>query len=508
MSDVAQTGQGAGLRPEMVSVAVAILGAAALALLAIHALGAPVAHFGMDIYDQTWLALREGRLDLPARVLRLEGHYTPDGTGYSYHGVAPLITRMLFDPVMSIGAQSLAPLSIWLWTVIGTGFWQGVIWQASAPARAAQPERAAILAGILGASVWIAGPAVLLVANHALYHEPIALAYAMAAIFSWLWIRAERSGHGLAGVLVLLALCAAVALHARPNVAVGLYAATGFAGLRALWQVGARALLPGVLAAAILGAGGAGYLALNAAKFGNAAETHGSFEAGDVQYGTVYWGYEPEDGVRSAAFVEHGRFNAVRILPNAVLYYLGPPQLLLVDLYDDVRTWHHEVTRDVLGFIRVEGPGGGVLGLWTLWAWLAVLGAVALRHEARPYWGLLAGLGASSLLTLSYGTVTLRYQVDLFPLVMVLAAVGLLYLAPRLTRPRDAARWPILFLMLTIIGGSVSLRTADAYGLFFRQHADSAFAEWTDETCREKAAERGFDPGRIEEICRPPRQDS
>ena len=49
--------------------------------------------FGANIYDRYYLAMLEGRFDLPATVLRYEGHYAPDGTGYLYHGVAPLLTR-------------------------------------------------------------------------------------------------------------------------------------------------------------------------------------------------------------------------------------------------------------------------------------------------------------------------------------------------------------------------------------------------------------------------------
>ena len=75
----------------------ATLGAALYALmLADQRLGPLPDSFGApyyDIYNHYYLALREGHFDLPMRVLRIEGHYTPDGTGYPYHGLAPLLTR-------------------------------------------------------------------------------------------------------------------------------------------------------------------------------------------------------------------------------------------------------------------------------------------------------------------------------------------------------------------------------------------------------------------------------
>ena len=78
--------------------------------------------FGETIYDSLYLALREGRLDLPMRILFNEGHYTEDGKGYIYHGMAPLITR-LFLPFGNNGPvmlYSYAPFSVYLWSILGS----------------------------------------------------------------------------------------------------------------------------------------------------------------------------------------------------------------------------------------------------------------------------------------------------------------------------------------------------------------------------------------------------
>jgi len=90
---------------------IALCGAALYALLLLQSTRMGLAPFGYEFYDQVWLALLDGRLDLPARVLRLEGHYTPDGTAYFYHGLAPLVTRALLDPFLQIGQVSLSPFS-------------------------------------------------------------------------------------------------------------------------------------------------------------------------------------------------------------------------------------------------------------------------------------------------------------------------------------------------------------------------------------------------------------
>ena len=115
------------------SLAIALCGAALYAGLLLRSVALEPGAFGADIYDQMWLALRAGELDLPARVLRMEGHYAPDGTAYSYHGVAPLLTRALLDPFVQMGTLSLAPLSIWIWAVLGTACTHAALLTALGP---------------------------------------------------------------------------------------------------------------------------------------------------------------------------------------------------------------------------------------------------------------------------------------------------------------------------------------------------------------------------------------
>jgi len=495
MTDLAPpTLRRAATGPVSLATAIAALGATVYAALMLRSVGVTPGAFGTDIYDQLWLALKEGRLDLPARVLRLEGHYWPDGTAMSYHGLAPLLTRLLLDPFVTIGAASLAPVSIWLWATLGGAAWHVALLRVGM-ANAIAPGFLAAL----GAALWLGGPGLLLTTNHALYHEPIAFAYAAAGAFALVWTGMAERGRITARALVALAILAALTLHARPNLAIGLYLAACIAMVQAF---GRRryAALPGIAAAlAILAASGFGYLAVNKAQFGSATTAHGSFAPGDVQYGMTFWEMEPPNEPRQQAFEEHGRFNPARILPNAAMYLAAPPHLLTPDANRTARELHEAATVARTGYGRIEPPSGGILFRWTFWALLAGIGLGALRRRGAPYAGLLAGVAAGSVVTLSYPTITLRYHVDLWPLVAALALLGV----SASGRSFDPARRAALGFACAM-GLAVSTVTAIVYTHLFRTHETTVFAEWSMAECLARAEAKGLEAKRAAWVCRDP----
>lgn len=480
-----------------ISVAVALLGALVYALLMMRSVAVMPGAFGADIYDQLWLAIKDGgRLDLPARTLRLEGHYLPNGTGFTYQGVGPLLTRMLLDPVLNVGAAPLAPFSIWLWATAGTAFWHAAFVRVGARFGGGSK-----LLASLGVALWLGGPGILLTTNHALFHEAIALAYAAAGAFLLTWMRATEKSHFSAFTLVTLATLAALTVHARPNLAVGLYIATAAALVQALGLRG-RAALPSALAAmAILLSGAGTYLALNKAKFGATTTVHGSFAPGDVQHGAAYWNWEPQNSPRQQGFIEHGRFNPGRILPNAAVYLAAPPMPQANAVF---RSLHHAATVPRVGFVRIEAPSTGILFMWTFWAVLAGIGLCALRRHGIPFAGLLAGLTISTLLTLSYATITLRYHIDLWPLI---AALALLAVPTFASRPIPTGWRGAALGIAAGVGVGVSSGTAIVYTYKFRTHEAGFFANWSAAECRERAAAKGLNSKRINYICRDPMID-
>ena len=147
-------------------------------------------HFGSDIYNAYYYRLRDGGFDLPARLLRYEGHYTADGTGLLYHGVAPLLTRVLLAPFVALNQFPTAAFSIWLWSVVGTGFYHLAAFQVSRKFSADVEGAAPLLwSVVLGLGIWFSGPGLFLSANTSLFHDPVSITYAATGLFTFLMMR-------------------------------------------------------------------------------------------------------------------------------------------------------------------------------------------------------------------------------------------------------------------------------------------------------------------------------
>ena len=445
---------------------VALVGAGLYAAIAGGLLWSPDGpYFGSGLYDAYWTAVTEGRLDVPPRLASFEGHYAADGRAYLYHGAGPLAFRAALGWLVDLDRVSLAPMSVFVSAAVGTTFYHlafRMVWRRAAPMGWATPG-----AALGAAALWFGGPGVLLAANTSLYHEPIALAYALGGVTVFVLVRIAHGALRLRAAIIPLAALAAACVHARPNLALGLYAGAGLLMLACLLRERWRAVAPIGVAACLLVASGVGFVSLNAAKFGEPLATHGHFEATEGPiYGTVFWGVEAPDSARAQAFAEHGRFNLKRVVPNASLYLLalpqppaasGRPETGMVGLF-------HRVTEPFLGFIRVEPPSVGAVLLWPLVCLVALFGFVGDRRALRQRAFLGAGLAAAALVTLSYGTVTLRYRVDLWPLIAFLALVGLPAFAQAIRRAARRSARPALLVAalggLTVVGFSTNAGAA------------------------------------------------
>lgn len=454
-------------------------------------------YLGADIYDAYYRAILQGRLDLPARLLQYEGHYTTDGTGYLYHGVGPLITRFALDGIWPAQLVPLGHASIWLWAVVGTlAFTLAflALVRNFALAETARNRRWRLL---FCAGFWLTSPGLLLCVNPSFYHEPIALAYALAGLFVLVYVNLACRVWPVWLGLPLLALCAAICVHARPNLAVGLYLGTAAAMGLALWRGSVRQVLTGgVVALVLLGMGGLGYLQLNQARFGAIGEVHGAFTDSAVQYGRVFWGKEAPDSPRAQAFTEHGRFNAGRVLPNLAMYLFYVPGLEGIAAWQVAR--YRAVTEHTLGYIRIERPSGMII-IWTGWMVLALWGLVScLRY--RMLVGLILGTGAAAGLTLAYGTITLRYSFDMWPFVALLGMMGALAVLRSLqVRPRPILMACLvgLFCLSTL---TMLWRSANYAGAFIVTPA----AIWSYEFCMAEGARTSVPPERLPAVCRDP----
>jgi hypothetical protein len=457
-------------------------------------------HFGSQIYDAYYAALLDGRFDLSARVLRFEGHYAPDGRGYLYHGLAPLLTRFILGWAWPFEVLPMIGVSIWFWSVVGIAAWQSVVVTLSRSAGVWQTRRRLVLC--LCGALWIAGPGPLLVINLSLYHEPIAVSFACTGLFAAVWTRACHGQMGLGFAVALLAVCAAVVLHARPNVAVGLYLGTVLAVLWGIKSARVAFVLPAFIALSLLGVGALGYVGVNAARFGDITTVHGSFSGGYIIYGNVYWGIEAADSERAAAFEEHGRFNILRVIPNGIMYLFRLPT---GHLSGALESMFRSVTEPVLGYIRIAPIRWGLFALWPMWCLLAFSGIKSVRYDPKMT-GLVVALAVSAGLTLAYGTISFRYQFDLWPIIAVLACLGAIAVL-RATKSEDQATPSIHYYALALMVGLVVTDIAlTEYKNFGREVPGHYFQTWSKDFCLQRASapSLGLSDAQSQWTCRPP----
>ena len=220
-----------------------ILGALALAVLqTCSEVFASSPFIGAFIYNYYFLALTDGTLTIPVQIAGLEGFYDSEGRAFLYHGLGPLITRVVVWPFLDLTVWDLRAPTIWLFASTGStafyilangmldGFW---------PEDGVQRRR---LAMVLWVMIWGLAPGVVFAANGSFFHEPVAFAFAMmgiALLCLWRLTRSEFSG----GFWFLgMCLAGACAVHGRPHVAVGIYSVAVIAALFMLWKFRMRVL--------------------------------------------------------------------------------------------------------------------------------------------------------------------------------------------------------------------------------------------------------------------------
>ena len=456
-------------------------------------------YMGTRLYDLYFAALMDARFDLPLRELRLEGHYAPDGTGYLYHGLGPLITRLPFAPFVDFPTGWIAPLSIWLWSMAGNVCCHRAFALAISAAPIDQEKTRGAARILVALLVWMSGPAWILASNGSFYNEPISMAYATGSAIILLLARCAFGKADIARALVPLAVLAGLTLHARPHLAVGYYAGICIIAFFVAWRGSARARLGAGLAIAVLGMFGALLLVSNALRFQSPGMMHGGFDSGDVQYGWAYLGGETADSDRAKGFSRYGQFNTGRILPSAMMYGITPPP---VGPFKQLRKDMEDVFRGLspaARFMRVEDPQIGTLLLWPLLTMLMLLGLAQRSLWRMPQGAGMLAVLTGSLLLLSYGTITLRYHVDLWPLLMLPAIFGVAPMARYFSGPhgRTKALARILLMFAVVLGVSMSMLAAIGHGNNFVEDRGI----WTREFCLQLIADKGFSEARQEEMC-------
>lgn len=481
------------MSPRAIALLVAGLGTAVYCALAFGMSSVTGERFGTLIYNHYFLALIEGRFDVPLRIITLEGHYDTAGHAHVYHGLAPLITRAIAWPFVDLTAVSLAPLTVFLAAAGGTAVYHLVFVQIIERFAAPDPALQRSAGLLLAIMIWFASPGMLLVANDALYSEPIAMAYFFVACFLALLAQPVLFHKRIAPVLLPMAAFAGLCVYARPHLAVGLYAATCLLALLALWQDGRRALPHAAGAVAVLGLFGAALLAFNHLRFGNVMQM-GS--GAGVTYGFRFWGLWDPGEPRFSGFAAHGRFSAERIVPNLMVYLVDLPGY---PFGDAIQRIHGYLLADH-GNVIIRPPRLGMVYSWLPWFLLALLGLRGAAAGLRHAWAPLLATAVGALMMTSYGTVTFRYRFDLWPFLAALAMLAL----PRVLlglEARSARSTAMIAGTLALVPGVIMTALA-AIAYAFNHVEYSVYSQWSYETCASMvAAKDGLGPDAVERLC-------
>ncbi len=481
----------------MIALTVAALGSAVYFVLAFGFwpdVGAE--RIGTFVYNYYFLALTEGRFDVPMRIVSAEGHYDAEGLAYVYHGIAPLITRAIAWPFVDLAKVSLAPLTIWLAAVGGTAIYHLVFVQIIATFAAPNAALQGAAGLVLGIMIWFASPGLLLVANDSMFHEPIAMAYLFVACFLGILARVVLFQKDLASALTPLAVFAGLCLFARPHLAVGLYMGVGLLTLVMVWRKGWQEIGRAAGTMGILLLFGIVLLLFNELRFGNMLQMHGAAGTA-VEQGFNYWGIEAGGAPHKSGFVALKSFDGRRILPNLVLYLFDVPVGPVAEALQGVARY---MTSGV-GYKAAENPKVGIFYLWLPWFVLAVAGIGGQRAGLRYAWAPVLATAIGGLLMASYVTVTFRYRVDLWPILVALAMLAL----PRVLLELKANQntW-------IIVGAKFGLVVAPSLILMFTVARGYAFyiaergirSRWPFETCAELVtAKQGLGPDAVARLC-------
>lgn len=487
---------------QTVAFAIALAGATLMAAIASGSIyPVPHAYIGAHLYDVYAHALFvEGHWNLPMRDLKLEGHFTPDGNGYAYYGLTPLLTRLFFLPFVELPTHWISAFSIWFWAVLGNAAYHRAFWLALVHGAGGAGRVNGWASALLGCAVWFAAPGFVMSAGGSVFDEPVIAAYALVAGVVLLIAMVCFGRIELSRAIVPMAVLAGLTVHARPHLAVGLYLAIS---LMAAWLVlrrGKRQWRGAIIAMAIIGTFGAGLLASNTIRFGNPLTMHGGFAHEKVQYSAIFWGTESREGPRAAAFTKFGQFNASRIVPNAMLYLATPPSGMGFDkAVRSIEALHGTMLKRGDATTNAQ-PRVGVLLLWPGWVLLMMVGLFQRQTWQMPAVAGLAGVSAASLFMLGYMTIALRYHVDLWPLIALPALFGLAAVSRRsVADEREARSWRSMLLVLAVMGMFVTLNNTARLRAV---HIDSD-GVWSREYCVKLAQKKNFEPGRIKEICDP-----
>jgi len=399
-------------------------------------------HPTADFYDAQARSLLDGRLDVPADVLGIEG-FLSDGRTYMYQGPFPAFLRLPIAALSEDLDGRLTGLSMLVAFVAAAGAASTLLWQVRRLLRDTTPVgmgEAIATTGYVFACM--AGSLLLFQASQvSVYHESALWGAALALATLSALIRHLRApgrgtlaaasslvaatlcsrasvGMGMVGalaVILLIQVVTALQMHRRGAISPGMLAVGGrtLPSGRALARTTMAVVLPLLL-----------YSGINIAKFGTPL--------------SVPWERQVFTRVSSQRqdFLRQnsGTFLGTQFVPSTALAYLRPDAISLHDRFPWVGFREDSIGRsEGFGGVRFDkiDAAGSIPVSYPLLGGVAVVGLAAVVRARRSTGALLsitaplAGATAAATTIFGFGFIAHRYLVDVLPLMILASAAGL-----------------------------------------------------------------------------------
>lgn len=371
------------------------------------------------------LSVLDGRVDIPAEVINYEGFYDYEGRAYAYFGIVPALFRAVFLPFFDLEVVKVNRAVMFFVTCTTVAVAQLLLFKIvrwrSHRDKAFQGNYYLIIGALC---LWFMSPMTFLVANSAIYNEPIAFALLFFVMYIFVILQTILKNRDLnLKSFIALSTLSVLALHSRPHIGLCLYIGTCllmawvyYLSVRENEKIKIWSLLKNTarfyIPLLVLLAGGMGILLINYLKWGDAFsltldERQGPFFAGE--------GFS----VRYHAAEKDGMLNFIRIFPNLLYHFI-----IDVELYRFMRYLLD------LSYVRLERPDAKLLFLWPIW----IMGTYffiehlfknkmahnSLSTHGKGYLAILSSTALlSALLILSYRTITLRYKTEIWPIFLL-----------------------------------------------------------------------------------------
>jgi hypothetical protein len=441
-------------------------------------------HPTADFYDAQAHALLDGRLDLPAELLGIEG-FASQGHHYMYQGPFPALLRLPVAAVTTTLDGRLAALSMLVAFLVAGGASGVLVWHMRGLLRAGAPIRRAEALAIGGFAFVATGGSVLLVeaSQVSVYHESamwgIALSLATLAALLRHLIAPRRGSLPLASVL------AAATMWSRASVGLGVVAALGLlvVGEALAWKAPdhlpwlgslARQLRPvrSPSARTLLGAVAACvipvllYAGVNQAKFGSPT----SVPWRDQVYTDV------SSSRREFLDANDGTFFGFQFVPSTTVSYLRPDAFAIERRFPWVGYRTESIgSRTGLGgerFDKIDATSSvpvafPLLGVLSLVGLLAISRPRRDRAGMRLLSGPLIGASVGAATIFVFGFIAHRYLGDVLPALVIAGGAGFVSVSASIGRMRPNPRRIVLGALL--LAAAVGAWTTFAHALWYQR---------------------------------------